>query len=148
VTTLPLGARVRLWTWAAALRPLKHVLPLEWLIAAARARKRQPRSVELEAALSAYLAARGRFPGRPPSNCLERSLGAYRLLCTWGAGPELVIGFRRESGALRGHVWVAVDGRPFGEPVEAMDHLTVARFDAEGRRHASPGAPPIQDLHL
>ena len=87
------GIALRLWAWAALLRPLKHVVPLGTLVRLAHTRPTiRPRSAEFERRLETYLAAKGAFPQRAPANCLERSLGAYRMLCAANAGPTLCRG--------------------------------------------------------
>ena len=79
-------------------------------------RARRRRSPEFERRIEAYLDATGRFPRRAPGNCLERSLGAYRLLCAANASPTLVVGLRQsDTLGVEGHVWVVVDGRPLAE---------------------------------
>ena len=129
------GILVRLWTWAVVLRALKHVVPLPRLVRLAQTRASRPRSAAVERRLESYLQRRQRFPFRAPGNCLERSLGAYRLLCAHGSDPRLRVGI---SGAppMRGHVWVEVDGGPFGERPGDLDDLTpVVTFGADGRAH-------------
>lgn len=135
MTALPVLVVVRMWASAAAVRPLKHVVALGTLVRWARTRPSMARSRELEGALESFMTAGGRFPRRAPGNCLERSLGAYRLLCTWGASPEIVVGVRRGSPlGVEGHVWVVVDGRPFAEAQGALDgYVTIARYDADAR---------------
>lgn len=132
---------VRLWAWAAALRPLKHVVPLGRLVRWARARPSKPRSLEFERALEAFLTGAGRFPRRAPGNCLERSLGAYRVLCERGASPEIAVGVRRGSPiGVEGHVWLNVDGRPFAEAPGALDgYVTLVRYDAQARARVEGG---------
>ena len=131
---------LRLWFWAAVLRGLKHSVPLDNLVGLMHRRPSgRRRSTELERRLEAYLEATGRFPSRPPANCLERSLGAYRLLCRANAAPEIVIGVRRAAGTVvEGHVWVTVDGRALAERAENLASYTpIARFDAAARRQPS-----------
>jgi hypothetical protein len=132
VSRLPFAAYARLWTCAAGLRALKHVVPFGTLVRWSSARPRGGRDRELERALEAFITSGRRFPARAPGNCLERSLGAYRLLCEAGADPEVVVGIRRRgSHEIEGHVWLQVEGRPFGEPQGALDgYVTVVRYDA------------------
>lgn len=145
------GILARLWTWALVLRLLKHVVPLPRLVRLAQADlSREVPSGTFERRLEGYLERRQRFPFRAPGNCLERSLGAYRLLCAQGSDPQLRVGIavnahlpagQRPTGQLpdshlpmRGHVWVEVDGRPFGERPGDLDGLTpVVTFGADGR---------------
>jgi hypothetical protein len=135
---------VRLWVWALAVRVLKHVAPLEWLIEAARpaARSRPPR-LAMVGALRQLLTSRQRFPARAPGNCLDRSLAAYRLLCLAGAAPRLTIGVRHHDGSLDGHVWVVVDGRPFAEADDFVGRFApVLSVDADGTRTPAGAAAP------
>jgi hypothetical protein len=127
-----LAAYVRLWAWAAMLRPLKYVVAFDRLVQWAHRAPRRVRDRQGERALEAFLAGGGRFPRRAPGNCLERSLGLYRLLCESGASPDLAVGIRKRGEAtIEGHVWVVVDGRPFGEPPGALDdYVILVRYDA------------------
>jgi len=144
MTSIQAGIAVRFWLWAVLLRPLKHVLPFETLVRLMRTSRRGPeRRPAVVDAVKSYMNATGRFPFRPPSNCLERSLGAYRLLAGAGASPMLVIGVRRSpEGGIDGHVWVMLDGTPFGESVDGLSAYTpLVTFDVEGRQTHPAGAP-------
>jgi hypothetical protein len=135
----------RLWFWAAVVRPLKHILPVVALVRVVHPRPAVPhRASGLAERLDALFRSPGRFPRRPPSNCLERALGAYRLLCRAGATPELVIGMRRGPGdAIEGHTWVVVDGRPLGEEEGALAGFArILAFDAQGRQTTGPARLP------
>ena len=101
---------------------------------------------ELRREVESFLRQSGRLPRRPPANCLERSLGAYRLLCRAGASPALVVGMRRGSRTgVDGHVWVVVDGRPLAENETFLAGFgRVLAFDASGRQ-ISGAADPIPD---
>jgi hypothetical protein len=133
------GIGLRLWVSAALVRVLKHVWSLPGMVRLfhARAVSDDPATIER---LEQTLSASGRFPRRPPSNCLERSLGAYRILCRCGARPLLVVGVRhRGANLLDGHVWVTVDGRPFGDSEERTAQYTLTTvFDADGTRLSGP----------
>ena len=127
----------RLWFWAAVVRSLKHIVPLRTLI---RLLHRSPSAVanpgRVHGALESYVRQTGRLPRRAPANCLERSLGAYRLLCRAGAAPSIVVGVRRGDGTrVDGHVWVVVDGRPLGEDETFLAGFRrVLAFDASGQQ--------------
>jgi hypothetical protein len=105
--------------WMVVLRVVKFVVPLprlaRFMQAAPRsgvrdlARERRITQLVDRVANSLRLADQG--------NCLERSLVLYRLLGRLGAGPQLIIGVTRSGGAVAGHAWVSVDGRPIGELV-------------------------------
>jgi hypothetical protein len=165
------GILVRLWTWALVLRVLKHVVPLPRLVRLAQADlSREVRSGAFERRLEGYLERRQRFPFRAPGNCLERSLGAYRLLCAQGSNPELRVGIAVNSQGhnaqlpkvqlprvqlpnaqlpMRGHVWVEVDGRPFGERPGDLDGLTpVLTFGADGQAHAASGFGDVSSIRI
>jgi hypothetical protein len=135
----------RLWFWAAVVRPVKHVLPLATLVRlvhrAPGPRRNDTRVQQVEDALQRT----GRAPRRPPANCLERSLGAYRLLCEAGAAPNIVVGIRRGAGSrVEGHVWVVVEGRAVAEDEAFISTFSrVLAFDADGRQvSGAPGVVP------
>jgi hypothetical protein len=135
----------RLWFWAAFIRSLKHVVPIVVLVRVVHARPAAGRSHSgLAGRLDVLFRGARRFPRRLPSNCLERSLGAYRLLCRAGAQPELVIGMNRApSGLIEGHTWVVVDGRPLAEDTRALAVFApVLAFDAQGRQTIGPARLP------
>jgi hypothetical protein len=127
-----------MWMWAAVLRLLKHVVPMPTLV---RLAQRAPRAgaERLRDEVETYLGTKGRFPFRPPANCLERSLGAYRLLCEAGADPELVVGVKRSDGRVDGHVWVSVDGHAVGEERDLETFTTIVTFDANARQRTAAG---------
>ena len=161
MTTLGIG--VRLWLWAGMIRVLKPLVPIGSLVRLARTpgpganrsnRGQAPipgsgpdrsarlrRAERFEARLRAYLESRRRFPFRAPANCLERSLGAYRLLCGAAAGPELVVGVRRSPArGVEGHVWVTARGRVLAErPEDLAMFTTIVTFDAGGRQRTAAG---------
>ena len=136
--TLPVCVEIgsRLWAWAAAMRPLKYMLPLHTLVQLARRPARgRGRDPEFERRLERFLGAAGPFPRRPPGNCLERSLGAYRLLCAADAAPMLVIGLRKAESRIEGHVWVEVDGRALAEqPANLATYMPIFSFDHDGKQ--------------
>ena len=131
----------RLWLWAAMLRGLKRVVPMATLVRLAQVSPRRHTTGRLQPRVEAYLARRGRFPFRPPANCLERSLGAYRLLCRGGAKPELVVGVKRSpERGVEGHVWVTVGGRALAETSDHVASFTpIVTFDSEGRQRTAAG---------
>jgi hypothetical protein len=128
---------------------LKHVWSLPGMVRLfhPRAVRDDPATIER---LERALRGNGRFPRRTPSNCLERSLGVYRILCRCGARPSLVVGVRHTaSKVLDGHVWVAVDGRPFGDSEERIGQYTLTTvFDADGRRLPHPRGESPDILRL
>jgi hypothetical protein len=126
----------QIWTWALLLRVLKQFVPLERLVAMVQRKQAAGASTAVTTAqVERYLRRKARFPFRPPANCLERSLSAYRILCRGGAAPQLVIGFRTASAGMEGHVWLTVNGRAMAESVTDLDGYTPALiFDSEGRR--------------
>jgi hypothetical protein len=134
------GIRLRLWTSAAIVRVLKHVWSLPGIVRLFQAPtvRHDPATI---ARLEQSLQVAGRFPRRAPANCLERSLGAYRILCRCGARPQLMVGVRHTgTNVLDGHVWVSVGGRPFGDSEErTAQYALTTVFDANGRRLPDPG---------
>lgn len=148
----PLAVAAQFWAWAALLRLLKHLLPLRVLVRLVRMRFLPSRTEERVSTILGYMAATGRFPGRAPANCLERSLVAYRLLRAAGARPELHVGVRRlpDSGTLDGHVWLVLDGVVAAESHDFIrQFIPVLRIDAEGRFESMAGMhPETRDEHL
>jgi hypothetical protein len=127
----------RLWFWAMVVRPLKHIVPLRTLVHLLhRSPGRLADATKVRREVESFLRQSGPLPRRPPANCLERSLGAYRLLCRAGASPALVVGMRRGSRTgVDGHVWVVVDGRPLAEDETFLAAFgRVLAFDASGRQ--------------
>jgi hypothetical protein len=67
-----------------------------------------------------------RIPGLP-NTCLYRALGRYAAYRRLGVDVRFVMGLRRpgpsptdpDAGALDGHAWLELDGRPFAEILEA-----------------------------
>jgi hypothetical protein len=141
------GIGLRLWLWAGLVRLLKPVVPLGTLVRLAKtgtldiSPSVDNSREELERRLATYLEQRGRFPRRPPSNCLERSLGAYRLLCGVAGEPQLVVGVRRSpERGVEGHVWVTARGKVLGERPEDLETFTtIVTFDADGRQRTAAG---------
>jgi len=129
----------RLWAIAATVRALKYAMPLPRLVALAAApiaiRRSQPRVNRL------LRLARSTPPGtRLPGNCLERSLGLFRLLIAAGAEPRLAIGMKatRPGRMIDGHVWVVLDDAPVGESADAVASFErLTDFDAQGRSASS-----------
>ena len=143
-----IGIAFRLWLWAGMIRVLKRIVPVGTLVRLAHRKTRRlnfaPGGGEsrerFEERLRTYLESRGRFPFRPPSNCLERSLGAYRLLCSAAADPQLVIGVRRSVEGVEGHVWVTSRGRLLAEaPADLAPFTTIVTFDADARQRTAAG---------
>jgi len=132
---IPLSLALQFWIWAAIVRPLKHLVSIRTLVRLVRNRREPHRDHARTATIVQYLSARGRFPHRPPANCYDRSLAAYRLLGAAGARPELHVGVRRPGGStLDGHVWVVLDGRAVAEaPAFIEQFTTILRVNADGR---------------
>ena len=126
---------VRALAWRLVLPFLKRTLAIDRLVALMRAhapaQRRLPNRPERIAQIAA-LVCRPRLL-RSQDNCLERSLIAYRYLFAIGAGPELVIGIRRADGGIAGHAWLALEGRPVGEPADMVQKFTeVISFTGAG----------------
>ncbi len=55
-----------------------------------------------------------------PARCLHRSIVLHRWLSREGLPSELRIGVRKETGQLRAHAWVELDGQAVGEPAQPL----------------------------
>ena len=125
---------LRMGAWSAALPLLKRVVPLLKLArlawaggAGGRNPRREREIVRLSGALPRLRLARS------GANCLERSLLAYRFLAQANADPRLVVGVRREEGAMVGHAWVTLDGRPVHDTEAAVrQFVPVVEFGPDG----------------
>jgi len=137
---------LQLWAWAASLRILKHLVPFETLVHFVHTNPRRERSTEFEQRLEAYMVSNRRFPRRAPGNCLERSLGAYRLLCAAGSRPDVVVGVRRrtEGARVEGHVWLTIEGRPIAERSDFLETFSiVVTYDAQGQQRPVASAEAL-----
>lgn len=127
----------RLFLWSLALPILKRLLPLQTLVRFAWARPRTNRrrpERERQVMRLAHAVWSGSRVRRRDGNCLERSIAAFRFLSRLNANPELVAGTRRAGGDMIGHVWIVVDGQPFGESREELaEYLPMIAFGAGGR---------------
>jgi hypothetical protein len=133
--------------WAAALRLLKHWLPLARLV---RLVHRDGRAQERSLASDDQIVTLARWASRivhgsRESNCLERGLVAYRFLGAANASPILVIGVAHAGDeGVRGHAWVLVDGQPAGESLTSLGDFTViVTFDASGKPLSATDALPL-----
>jgi hypothetical protein len=120
--------------WRAALPVAKHLLPLPTLVRAAAGRPRcHVRCPDRERQVVSLARRVCEVGGGAASNCLERSLITFRFLSEIGARPTLIVGFKRQAGAVGGHVWVEVDGQVVGEdPPQAYGFTALTAFSPEG----------------
>jgi Transglutaminase-like superfamily len=126
---------LRMAGWSLLLPLLKRVLPLKKLTRLMWAEGRGGRSLEREREIARLSVVLTRLrPPRFQSNCLERSLLAYRFLSQANVDPHLVIAVSALEDRLVGHAWVTVDGRPVHDsPAEVREFVSVVEFGAEGR---------------
>jgi hypothetical protein len=111
---------LRMLGWALALPLLARVLPLPRLTRLVAKRSRARRSAWREQQIVGLAHRLGAPLGAPGGGCLPRSLLLYRFLGAAGAEPRLTMGVRRQENRVRGHAWVAVDGRVVADSEEAV----------------------------
>ena len=120
--------------WSLLLPVLKHRLPLQALTRLMWTEGRRGRSPEREDEIVRLSSVLTRL--RPPrfrSNCLERSLLAYRFLAQIDADPHLVIAVTTSQSGLLGHAWVTLDDVPIHDSAVDIDHFVpVGEFGARG----------------
>jgi Transglutaminase-like superfamily len=125
---------VRLLLWAIVLPVCKRIVPLRkltpfmWVSPAAVRNLAQERKIAtIVRWIYAFI-----FPNE--TSCLERSLLLYRYLSSNNMGPRLVTGMRRtEDQNWKGHAWILVDGKPFGEAFASIqDFRPLIVFGPEG----------------
>jgi hypothetical protein len=138
---------VRVLGWALVLPLMKRLVPVRSLARVVhRAPTRQFRDPILEDQIITFARWGARLVRwAAGGNCLERGLIAYRYLGAAAADPTLVVGLEREGGgALTGHAWVVVDGRPAGEAPGSLDRYTpVFAFGPDGALMPLPGPATI-----
>jgi hypothetical protein len=127
---------IRMVAWSAVLPALKHLVPLHVLTRLMWPRKRA--ATRSGRASTVTFLARRIYRMRPflrRDNCLERSLLTYRFLAREGGQPRLVLGAQKSNGAIRGHAWVTIDGRPIMDGHEALEQFTqLVEFGEGGAR--------------
>jgi hypothetical protein len=120
-------------TWSMLLPVLKQALPLRRLVALMWTSGRVDRSDEQEKRIIGLSARVTRLRPHLRSNCLERSLLAYRFLARAGADPRLVLGIGIVEGAVVGHAWVTLDGEPVHETRDAVESFArLIEFGSRG----------------
>jgi hypothetical protein len=125
---------LRMAGWSLLVPLLKRLLPLKALTRLMWAEGRRVRSPERERQIMrlSFLLARLRPPSFR-SNCLERSLLAYRFLAQLNADPRLVIAVSASESGVVGHAWVTVDDRPVHDSAaEIRQFVSIAEFGAKG----------------
>ncbi len=125
---------LRMAAWRAALPVAKHLLPLPTLV---RAAVRRPqcgvRCPDRERRVVSLARRVCEVGSGTAATCLERSLITFRFLSEIGARPTLIVGFKRQAGAVGGHVWVEVDGQVVGEdPPQSYGFTPLTVFSSEG----------------
>ena len=121
--------------WSLLLPLLKHQLPLKTLTRLMWAEGRRGRSTEREREIVWLSLVVTRLRPRSfRSNCLERSLLAYRFLAQVNADPHLVIAVSPSERGLVGHAWVTVEDRPVHDSAAAISQfVSIAEFGERGR---------------
>jgi hypothetical protein len=140
--------------WACSLRFLKRVMPLPLLVRFVGHRAIRSKQVSSDTAsrIEALnrIATLSRWSCRltrwsTGGNCHERGVVLYRYLRASGFCPSLYVGFRRDdSGHVRGHTWVEVDGRPVGESASSVAEFERAVLFDSTTRVPEPMAPPFR----
>jgi hypothetical protein len=110
---------------------LKRVVPLPQLARMAWKASALERDPEAERRAIAAVTRLRQWFGRD-ADCLQASLVLYRELSRLGAGPVLAVGFRGRVGAVEGHAWVSVDGRPIFNESNDEPFMAALHFGAGG----------------
>ena len=134
----------RMAPWVLLLPALKRLLPLPRLarLMWIDPRSSRPSQAQDVFALSGSLTRLLRI--RSSSNCLERSLLAYRYLAAAGCDPELVIGVARPNDAeIQGHAWIELRGRPVREPDDVDRFIRVVGFGTRGQSQVEDPATEL-----
>ena len=129
----------RALAWRLLLPVLKTAVPVKVLAGwMDRSHRLLPAAVAAArvAAVERLLAEGGRLI--VSSNCLERSLLAYRLLSETGVEVSLVMGMRRDGATVAGHAWVELNRRPFADATAAR-YDPIVRFEPRKTGHGQHG---------
>ena len=131
-----LSEAVRILGWACVMPILKRAIPLQTLVRLVRRTGGRHRDGVREDQIVTFARWACRITRwSSGGNCLERGLIAYRFLGAINAQPTLVVGIGRGEGAMRGHAWVVIDGRPVGEhPATLGEYTPVLTFGPDGSR--------------
>lgn len=135
---------VRMAGWRLAMPVLKWALPLPGLVRLMWPEGRRSASeADRQRIVTLVHALYGPRGGRLLDNCLERSLVTYRFLAEAGADPQLVVAVSDARGAVRGHVWVTVDGKPMREDDEPLEEFVPMVSFGRGGMPISAEPPPV-----
>ena len=125
---------LRMASWSLLLPVLKRLLPIKTLARLMWSEGRRAQSPDREREIVWLSSVVARL--RPPSfesNCLERSLLAYRYLAQVNADPHLVIAVSPSENGLVGHAWVTIDNRPVHDSAAAIrPFVSIGEFGARG----------------
>jgi hypothetical protein len=148
-TSLKVGLlALRMTLWAFALPVLKRLVPLQQLAQLMRLEGHGPRDRAHEQRIVELSSMLARL--RPPrfrSNCLERSLLAYRFLTRANADARLVVGVRIAHTQVLGHAWVTVDDEPIHETPAAITGFSrLVEFGPEGTFSAQSEQPRLPEV--
>ncbi len=65
-----------------------------------------------------------------PMACLPQALALRWLLAREGVPAAVMIGVRKDGGALEAHAWVELDGQPLGEQADVRERFRVMQAPA------------------
>ena len=137
---------LRIFLWSLVLPALKRVVPVRRLAPFLWSKSARERTHIQEMKIAAvvrwiYIFI---FPG--DTSCLQRSLLLYRYLSKNNSDPVLVTGMRRtEDQNWKGHAWILVDGKPFGESAATIqDFQPLITFGTQGIMKQVDSTEPTQ----
>jgi hypothetical protein len=133
----PVEAAIEFMLLAALLPLLKRVVPIRSLVAHMWSTTRTAPPGQTDATLGELTRRLSRLAR---SNCLERSLLAYRFLGRGGFDPQLVLGIADFGAGVVGHAWVTVGGEPFFDQDRTIVAFSpIVTFTANGLPSTSNG---------
>jgi hypothetical protein len=107
---------IRMLGWALILPILKRIVPLRTLAKLVWSGRQMPvRNFEQEQKIATVIRWIYVFIFSNEKSCVQRSLLLYRYLSLSHSDPRLYTGMRRDQNNWKGHAWILVDGKPFGE---------------------------------
>jgi hypothetical protein len=107
---------IRIMGWALILPILKRIFPLRTLAKFLWSAPKIPdRNFDQEQKIATVIRWIYVFVFSNEKSCIQRSLILYRYLSLSHSNPQLYTGIRREKNDWKGHAWILVDGKPFGD---------------------------------
>ena len=125
---------IRVSSWALILPVLKRIIPLKPLVRLLWSSSGRLRNHKQELKIAKIVQWIYVFAYSKEKSCLQRSLLLYRYLSMNNSEPQLITGMKQDAHKnWKGHAWVLVDGKPFGDfEANAAEFQPLVAFEKGG----------------